>query len=78
MCEGSDCKALMCEGADCIAPKCEDVEGLLVIDYNDIPDAYAGAIKYCYDNGQLRIKINFLNGKYEGEWLWYHQSCPFS
>ena len=46
-------------------PNCDTIEGLQLVDINDVPDTYSGIAFECY-NGKVSGMGNFKNGKFNG------------
>ena len=47
-------------------------DGLYYKKYARVP--FTGAAKDFYENGQLKEKINYNNGKAHGPWEWFHEN----
>ena len=48
-------------------PKCEDINGLMVTNFDVVPDDYTGVAFIC-EEGKVNNLANFKDGKYDGVW----------
>ena len=56
------------------APKCDAMDGLAINYFDEVPEAYTGAVKVCYQTGELSAHLTLKKGLSDGVSRQWHKN----
>lgn len=56
------------------APSCDEMEGLTINYFDEVPEAYSGPIKVCYQTGELSAYLTLKDGLSDGASKQWHKN----
>jgi antitoxin component YwqK of YwqJK toxin-antitoxin module len=65
--------ATICKEIHCKTTSCSSIKGLFVTNLDVVPVDFSGVVYMC-ENGFIRTKLNYINGKPNGFFYSYHEN----